>query len=415
MKRSGWVVAGLLLAILAVWGGSQLPWGAFSTSGEEATEGAFLEQFWAYPIPAQGAPPADYNPLEASLGPKACRSCHPRQFEQWQGSLHSETMGPGIWWQFRVKAPAEVKGCMRCHAPLAEQVALVAQDMGWETAPAEPPPDFIPGDLHRQGLACAACHVRDHRRFGPPAEDPLPAERAPHGGFNAKGAFRDSRFCAECHQFPEDGPTLDGELRQNTHEEWRASEYAERGVSCQDCHMPQGDHTWRGVHDPGMVREAVTMGLETAPTDGERVRVRGRVANTGAGHKLPTYTTPKLTARLLLVDPDGRVDRVVDTADIAWRADVEMSREIYDTRLDPGEGVELAGRVDRPAESGWEIRLRLDVAPRHHYERLFRYMFRQADTMDAATLEGLEEALKEAQATRFRLEPLARPVPAADG
>lgn len=415
MKHATWAVAGLLLVLLGVWGGIQLAGLPFSIGGDQSPEKAFLEQFWEEPIPAQGPPPEDFTSLEASLGPEDCRSCHPRKFEQWEESLHSQTMGPGIWWQFRVKSPGEVKGCMRCHAPLAEQKALVAQNLNWETAPPEPPPDFIPDDLHRQGLACAACHVRNHRRFGPPAEDSLPTDRAPHGGFKAEDAFRDSQFCAECHQFPEDGPTLDGELRQNTHEEWRASEYAERGVSCQDCHMPQGDHTWRGVHDPGMVREAVTMGLESAPTGGDRIRVRGRVANTGAGHKLPTYTTPKLTARLLLVGPEGRVDRVVDTADIAWRADVKMSREIYDTRLDPGEAVELAGRVDRPAESGWEIHLRLDVAPRHHYERLFRYMFRQADTMDATTLESLEEALKEAQATRFRLEPLTRPVPAAEG
>ena len=34
--------------------------------------------------------------------------------------------------------------CLRCHAPLAEQKALLALELGWPNAPKQPPPDYVP-------------------------------------------------------------------------------------------------------------------------------------------------------------------------------------------------------------------------------------------------------------------------------
>jgi len=408
LKR-GIVIGGGLLLLLLIGGAAS----RFLLPGTGPEEGGpdFLERFWKRPLAPQGAPPADFTPLEASLGSEACRACHPRQFKQWQSSLHSRTMGPGVWWQFRVKTPEQVKSCMNCHAPLAEQKALAGQDLGWPGGPSDPRPDYVPADLHRKGLVCAACHVRGHRRFGPPKADALPADRAPHHGFAGREAFRNSRFCAGCHQFPDDGPSLNGKLRENTYREWRASRYADQGVTCQSCHMPDGAHRWRGIHDPAMVRKGVSASLRAEGDGAGGYRVTAAVANSGAGHKLPTYLTPKLFARLLLIGPAGDVRKRLDKAVIGWKADVEMTREIFDTRLDPGERIELSGKAARPAGSGWKVALWLDAAPQRHYERLFRYMFRQKDKMDPATQRLLETAYKRAQATRFEVLRKRVPLP----
>ncbi|KPV39018.1 hypothetical protein AN478_11880 [Thiohalorhabdus denitrificans] len=400
MGGRGFAMLGIL--VVAVAGGSLAWWALQPGAAEEKATAAFLDRFWTHPIPAQGQPPEGFTPLEASLDPGACRSCHPDRFAEWDASLHSQAMGAGIWWQFRVKSPEQVKECARCHAPMAEQLALMGRDLGWEDTGGAPP-EHVPADLHREGLVCAACHVRGHKRFGPPAEDPLPAERAPHDGFVATEAYRSSRFCAECHQFPEDGPKLNGKLRENTYEEWRASRYAEEGVTCQSCHMPGQKHRWKGIHDPGMVREAVTVELDAEPAGEGAYRVAGEVANTGAGHKFPTYLTPKVYARLVLEDGQGKVREELDRAVIGWGADVEMTEELYDTRLSPGEAVRLQSEARLPDQAaGWRVALHLDVAPQEHYERLFRYMFQQADKMSAETVRTLEQALKEAVATRFR-------------
>ena len=402
------VVAGLVLAVA---GG--LGWQAGVLAPKEGPDPVttFLDRFWEHPIPPQGAPPAGFTPLEASMGPEGCRSCHPDRFAEWSNSLHSQTMGAGIRWQLRVKTPAQGKRCMRCHAPLAEQKALVARELGWDSAPAGPVPDYVPEDLHRQGLVCAGCHVRRHRRYGPPAERRLvEGEAGPHNGFREVSAFQDSRFCASCHQFPPDGPSLAGKLRENTFREWQASAYAERGVSCQDCHMPEGRHSWRGIHDPGMVREAVSVDLAVERGPQGQGRARARVTNSGAGHHFPTYLTPAVTARLVLEDGQGREQREIARHVIAWKADVEMTRELFDTRLPAGESALLVGGFPWPEQPGWEVVLRLRVAPQAHYERLFRYMLRQQDKMDDETQRLLHRALEEARATRFAALEQRRPL-----
>jgi len=407
----GWVLGLGILAAAGFAGGIFL--GQEAPEGSSAGGGDFLESFWSHPVPAQGRPPADFTDLEASLDPAECGKCHRAQWRQWRQSLHSEAMGAGILWQLRVKTPEQAKSCMRCHAPLAEQKALVGRELGWSGAPEGTPPGHIPGDLHRQGLVCAGCHVRDHTRYGPPAASAIPADKAPHGGFVGKAAFGESRFCASCHQFDDGGPSLNGKLRENTFREWQQSRYAERGVSCQDCHMAEGRHTWKGIHDRDMVRRAIGTRLQVQADGQEGLRVTGRLTNTGAGHKLPTYLTPKLFLELVLFGPEGTEKEVLARRTVGWWADAQLNGERFDTRLDPGESLSLSAQPDVPEGPGWSVGLRVRVAPQEHYERLFRHMFQQKDRMDSRTLELLRQALAEAEATRFTAQVSRKPLPAS--
>ena len=213
----------------------------------------FIAKHWGRAIPLQGPPPARFSPIERSLQPEACGACHPVQFGDWQASIHSRSMGPGVTGQLVEMARPERTAsfsCSKCHAPVAEQRALLVEPSGAVVAN----PAFDPA-LEARGVICASCHVRSHEHFGPPRRDGSTARRGsreslPHGGVTRTTAFLRAEFCASCHQFKAaDGLALNGKPLENTYEEWRRSPAARRGLQCQNCHMPDRRHLWRGIHD----------------------------------------------------------------------------------------------------------------------------------------------------------------------
>lgn len=363
---------------------------------------SFLERHWAEPLPPQGTPPAAFSHLEASLDPQACGKCHTEQYAGWRQSLHSRTMGPGLRWQLMLMNQEQGNRCLRCHAPLAEQKALVALELGWPNAPKAPPPDFVPADLGHQGLVCAACHVRGHQRFGPPPRGEV-AKDVPHGGFTVAEAFEDSGFCAHCHQFPDDGPRLAGKLQEDTWAQWAASDYAKTGPgrqTCQSCHMPDRKHLWRGIHDPEMTRRAIEVKLELVDLGGGRHEAVATVRNHGAGHHFPTYMVPKV--ELAFVRHDAAGARELGSQFIGWQVDTGITREIADTRIPAGEAREFRQPFTAP-EGSWHVELVVRVLPGEHYERIFRDSLGRAAQFPAAAVPVLRQALANVEAARYEL------------
>ena len=369
-----------------------MPAGAAAPSVE-----AFIARHWRTPLAAQGPAPARFSPVEASLAPEACATCHPAQFADWRTSVHARAMGPGVAGQLvemLTSAPADALGCHTCHAPLAEQRPLLGGREGHAQNPA------FDGALRAQGLVCAGCHVRAHERFGPPRRDGslasgAPRESLPHGGVTRTPAFLAAEFCRGCHQFTRDGFALNGKLLENTYEEWRASRFAREGVQCQDCHMPDRRHVWRGIHDPEMVRSGLTI---AARLDGAGVERDGtvsatlRVTSTRVGHAFPTYVTPRVIVRGELVDAGGaaiagsRMERIV-----AREVALDLSREIRDTRLLPGRSVELRYRRRVDVDTA-RLRFTVIVEPDAFYEKFFETLLSQgAGTGTAQLREALED------------------------
>ncbi|MBF0624492.1 MAG: hypothetical protein HQL82_06760 [Magnetococcales bacterium] len=376
-------------------------------AGEDGVD-AFLGHHWARPLAFQGTPPAVFPPLEASLRPEDCGQCHASQYAEWKTSHHSRAMSPGILGQLLAMpatAREEHQACLRCHAPLAEQAeSLVAVLSGNEHS-------FAPQASHLDGLTCAGCHVRRHQRFGPPARGEV-SKPASHGGWVASTAFEDARFCAACHQFEEDDPALNGKLLENTYQEWRQSRYPQAGASCQTCHMPDHRHLWRGIHDPTLVREGVTLTTEPLSTSPGEAGLRLSLRNTGVGHHFPTYVTPRVIMEVWQQDERGkRLEGTHEAYIIARDVTLDLNREISDTRLPPdGEAVleYRRSRHVRAATLAWRVR----VEPDAFYLRFYRAVLEMATIHPAEGNDLLRQAIHLAEASPYTLFGEERRLPA---
>lgn len=371
----------------------------------------FLANHWAEPIPPQGPPPNGFSVLEASLSPQACGQCHAQQYEAWRTSLHSRTVGPGLLWQLALMDQAQANRCFRCHAPLAEQKALLAIEHGWLGAPPLPPPGYIDPDLGHQGLVCAACHVRNHRRFGPPARPDAESGTA-HGGFTSSAAFQDSRFCAHCHQFPPDGPSVEGKLFEDTLNQWAASPMAPQRT-CQSCHMPDRQHSWRGIHDAETTRSALDLRLDVVALGEGRFEARAMVRNVGAGHHFPTYMVPKVELEFLRRDADGST-RALGRQVIGWTVDTQLTREIADTRIPAGEAREFSVPFAAPRAAGWKVELVVRVKPGEQYERMFREHLARDAQLPPQAVSQLRQALADVLSAEYELTRVVAAPPIAN-
>ena len=351
-------------------------------SVDEAEAAHFLAGHWARPLAPQGPLPASVVAQGISLAPDSCAACHATQFEDWGKSLHSRSMGPGLMGQL-MNMPAHARGdhqdCLRCHAPLAEQadslVAALEQQTGKNQGGVG---NAIP--LHEQGLVCAGCHVRNHEWHGPPRRDgsqPVgDLDAQPHGGWKAHRAFESSQFCAACHQFNDGDYALNGKLLENTYREWQGSRYAREGVSCQSCHMPDRRHSWRGIHDPEMVKKGVEIRAGDVSIASDQVAARLDVTNTGVGHHFPTYVTPKVV--ILGVQLGAAGNRLKETEQqfvIGRQVSLDLSQEIADTRVAPDARASFDYRGSRHASATalvWEVQVQPDAFYLEFYESLLR-------------------------------------------
>jgi len=368
MRSRAWPAWALLVAGCAA--------GALGARDESVE--SFVARHWRTPLRPQGPAPARFTPLEASLAPEACGTCHPAQLADWRTSIHAAAMGPGVAGQLaelRVREPATALGCQNCHAPLAEQMPQVPGTLADNPA--------FDAALGARGIPCAACHVRGHERFGPPRRDgslasAAPRASLPHEGVTRTPAYLASSFCRGCHQFGPDGYALNGKPLEDTYEEWKASRFAAAGVQCQDCHMPDRRHLWRGIHDADMVRGGLTITLDDAsPRVPGGVAARLVVENSGVGHRFPTYVTPLVLLRAELVDAAGhalagtRAERP-----IGREVTLDLEREVSDTRLAPGERAELV--YARALEAGAvAARFSVVVYPDAFYTAFFEALLRQ--------------------------------------
>lgn len=162
--------------------------------------------------------------------------------------------------------------------------------------------------------------------------------------------------------------------------------------------MPDRRHLWRGIHDPETVAKGVTIDLRTA-RHGGTVRATLTLTNTGVGHHFPTYLTPKVFVRLDLVDAAGRpVNETLREAVMGREAMLDLSRELYDTRLAPKASFTMteSWKVTAP---GLKLRARVVVDPDHFYRRFFQAVLKGADRGK----RDLQAALQQTRRSSFTI------------
>ena len=396
MRPRAWLAWALIVA------GCAIP-----ASTEQESVESFVARHWRAPLAPQGPPPRRFSALEASLAPESCGTCHPAQLADWRTSIHARAMGPGVAGQLAellASAPRDALACQHCHAPLAEQAPLRAATLADN-------PDFDAA-LRRHGIPCAACHVRGHARFGPPRRDgslasAAPRETLPHGGVTRTPAYLASEFCRDCHQFAPNGHAVGGKLLQDTYNEWKASRFAAAGVQCQDCHMPDRRHLWRGIHDADMVRSGLTISVNEGPAPPGQIAARLVVDSTRVGHRFPTYVTPIVVLRAELVDDAGRgIAGTREERRIGREVTLDLERELTDTRLAPGERAELP--YARALENGAvAARFSVVVYPDAFYTAFYEALLRQGAGRGEAQIRT---ALAETRRSAFTVfETISRP------
>ena len=261
------------------------------------------------PLPAEDDPAYRWvDPAPDPADDQRCANCHGAIHREWAGSAHSRSSSGArfreIYSRLLRQKPDGAGVCSSCHAP-----ALGDDD----------PAVF---DLRRAagfqaGIHCDYCHKVAGLHQGeiglshgkhllkllrPGAGRQLffgPLDDVDRGEDAHSPLFRDSRYCAACHE-----GTVFGTAVYTTYSEWRASPAARQGKQCQDCHMkPTGRLGNLAPGRGGIARDPLTLGNHSF-WDGSQagmlrrsLRLRGRIEQgeavvrvtaQDAGHRVPT-------------------------------------------------------------------------------------------------------------------------------
>lgn len=347
-----------------------------------------VDDRFAWPIDTSQTPV-----VLGKLTAKECAACHKDFYDEWQTTIHSQAW-TDPYFQVDWKFDGSQHSCRLCHTPLDRQQphkVLGYRDTDKWDPIMEDNPEFDP-KLQHEGVTCAACHYRDGKIVGV-----IGTTKAPHPVKKlddpnqvcvrchvVEGDKWDTFF-----RFPPCGTVAEIEsslsqltaksdlslleqltplkedpdiLKQETkNKKVTIKGYTgERVVSdtsslgCVQCHMPvvkralvkggeirqTRHHYWRGGHDPEMVKKSLSVKFAEINLINKKPLRNGprsfvlTLANTGAGHYLPTGTPDRyLTVELRVRDKNGNVlDENIQTIKrfVMWRPFII---DLKDTRL----------------------------------------------------------------------------------
>ncbi len=248
--------------------------------------------------------------------------------------------------------------CLRCHAPMT----LVNKDYD------------LKQEITREGVSCDFCHsvkkVDLNNKENPFELDIGEIKRGPLSDVDSpahktapSSLFKSSELCAGCHEYINDiGVTILG-----TYSEWKTSSYAEKGIHCQNCHMPliPGQivrpkikitkekqinlHAISASHSTEQLRKALKVEIKKINVEGDIIEVVVGVTNIGSGHSVPTgvpsrklillvelrtpneYFSQYRTYQKIMLDESGEVIQK------EWEVFLNSAKVSFDNRIRPGE------------------------------------------------------------------------------
>ena len=236
-----------------------------------------------------------------------CGSCHKREYEQWEGSLHAmAATNENYLRQIAEENGGRQSWCVNCHAPLNPMSKTQAvHRFGDETLDVlvNEIPDWV-----SDGVDCITCHVRDHHvlatKVTKKGQEAHPMKLAPELGT--------AEFCSGCHQFQFKASELPhsfyGVFQQASLEELCDFNGDDNGTTrCQDCHMADGGHEMPGGYSDQMLKQSVDMSLDVKLLGNGEFEIQVILNASGAGHRIPGGEFFRyFTLRTWLADADGK-------------------------------------------------------------------------------------------------------------
>jgi hypothetical protein len=335
----GVIAAGLIIALVGI---SQVT----ATHAQEAL------------VPVAPASLTDHTLFAA----QDCANCHSAITQQWRLSAHAhaatDTYYQAVTTLFiEERGALAVQYCATCHNPIGLMQGEVDPNAtqritstGGAAYQARKLGIALPiSDRAAEGVACAMCHQAAQIAASPVngslqlatniavlptnALDQLSLRAVPasHKETLLRSVIQQAELCGSCHNLhlPNNGAAL-----EPTYDEWKASPYPERGMTCQSCHMPQVSGTKAdsspvqtiGAHgnipgavsslpgladDLSLLKKAASLEARLAinASDPSKLVATIVITNTGAGHHLPTGANDlrQMWLELTLRDNNGQV------------------------------------------------------------------------------------------------------------
>ncbi len=314
--------------------------GRFHLSNEHSSTGRITASKQGYLI---GSASAESSPLAIRLTPLPtedceeytwvdpqphpehghnCGNCHAEIFHEWAGSGHARSVSnrrfqnlytgqdwrgrPNVSWSLLDEHPNGAGVCSACHAP----ALAFSNPAYYDLSKAQ--------GLSAQGIHCDYCHkVADvandqigltHGRFGlnllrPSAGQVFfgPLDDVDRGEDTFSPVYRDSRYCASCHE-----GTVFGVHAYGTYSEWLESPARKEGKQCQTCHMaPTGIITNIAPGKGGIPRDPRTLASHGLFPGGQEEMLRRCLNMEVDFHRLPVALS--VAVSLLARDVGHRV------------------------------------------------------------------------------------------------------------
>ncbi len=255
---------------------------------------------------------------------RVCGECHKEIYKRWKNSMHAFSLQDPIFDSAYTEAYRNTKGesrylCLKCHVPTTN----VTGDYDLKL------------QISSEGITCDFCHSVKRvnlESVGFPytqevsnvKRGPIPLKKDAADGHEVEYSelHTTSAFCAGCHQYT----NPNGVLVLGTYNEWLASPYSDKGIQCQDCHMPLipeqksavkgssssarriNEHNLAGGHSIKQLKKAIKLDIAEINKDGNLLNVAVKIANVGSGHMVPTgLPTRKLILKVEVKTADGRM------------------------------------------------------------------------------------------------------------
>ncbi len=247
---------------------------------------------------------------------QTCGECHTAIYKEWKNSLHASSISdPVFLGVFNEVEKGKKSFCLKCHAPTVR----VTADYG------------LIQFITKEGVTCDFCHTIKSVNLS--KKEPFEFAQ----GFIKRGPFESNleighkslyseihlkaEFCAGCHEVVNEN----GFHVMSTYSEWKMGPYAEKGIQCQNCHMPEEfgtpivkpevaktehfvtAHKFLGGHSQINITKAATLTQVLDKAD-DSLSVVVYITNSEAGHSLPTgIPSRKVLLTVRLLDPKGKV------------------------------------------------------------------------------------------------------------